>query len=164
MLKKRVEYKNFLGNPMVKDLYFHISATDAQRMMMRETTFVTDESGEIDKDKIREGLSARISATMNRGIGKEILELFDWLVENAYGIIGDDGESFEKSSEVYKAWTKTASYDAFFTNLLQDTDAMTEFVNGIFPEELRKRGEESKLDPEFAAHRAALASRGIPTV
>lgn len=162
MLKKKIEYKDYMGQQRSKILYFHISMTDAQRMILKESTLVGDESGDMDKAEVRDGLSARIQGVMDRGQGAEMLELFDWLVSNAYGIIEDDGETFAKSTEIYEKWTRTASYDAFFNKLMMSTEMMTEFINGIFPEELR--GDDQKLDPEFARHREALASRENPTV
>lgn len=138
-------------------MYFHISKTRATRMILSEADIDLsdyEEGKEPDVGKVRDGLSSRIRGVMSRGKGSEILELFDWLVSNAYGEIGDDGETFEQSDELYKKWMNTASYDKFFSDLVTDTDQMTEFVNKIFPEELQMA--EKNLDPEFATHRKRL--------
>ena len=153
MLKKTVEYSDFLGNQRSKVLYFHLTQTDLQRMIMAES-YTDNTRDEDDPDRVRETLTKRIQGVADRGNGKELLELFDWLVQNSYGIIDEDGETFTKSEEIYQKWTMTASYDAFFTNLMNDTDAMTEFVNGIVPRDLKE-----KADPEFKRHAEELASR-----
>lgn len=159
MLKKKIAYKDYLGNERTRTLYFHISTTVATRMVMSEATLNVEEvEGEDPKvSDVRDGLAARIRGVAERGNGREMLDLFDWLVQHAYGEIEDDGESFNQSQEVYDKWRKSASYDAFFSELVNDTDKMTEFVNKVFSEELRINQE--NLDPEFKSHRKAMDSR-----
>lgn len=159
MLKKKIAYKDYLGNERTRTLYFHISTTVATRMVMSEATLDVEEvEGEDPKvSDIRDGLAVRIRGVAERGNGREMLDLFDWLVQHAYGEIEDDGESFNQSQEVYDKWRKSASYDAFFGELVNDTDKMTEFVNKVFSEELRINQE--NLDPEFKRHREAMESR-----
>lgn len=163
MLKKPIEYTDFFGQPRKRTLYFHISTSRAARMVMNETVVEggIEEGDELDakaQERVRDGLSRRIRGVMERGKGREIIELFDWLVSNAYGIIEDDGETFSQSEEIYERWMNSASYDAFFNNLLEDTDAMTEFVNGVFPKGMAQNL--PKGDPEFASHRKAQAAQG----
>lgn len=159
MLKKKIAYKDYLGNERTRTLYFHISTTVATRMVMSEATLNVEEveGGEPKASDIRDGLAVRIRGVAERGNGREMLDLFDWLVQHAYGEIEDDGESFNQSQEVYDKWRKSASYDAFFSELVSDTDKMTEFVNKVFSEELRINQE--NLDPEFKSHRKAMESR-----
>lgn len=159
MLKKKIAYKDYLGNERTRTLYFHISTTVATRMVMSEATLNVEEvEGEDPKvSDVRDGLAARIRGVAERGNGREMLDLFDWLVQHAYGEIEDDGESFNQSQEVYDKWRKSASYDAFFSELVNDTGKMTEFVNKVFSEELRINQE--NLDPEFKRHREAMDSR-----
>lgn len=159
MLKKKIAYKDYLGNERSRTLYFHISTTVATRMVMSEATLDVEEvDGEKPKvSDVRDGLAARIRGVAERGNGREMLDLFDWLVQHAYGEIEDDGESFNQSKEVYDKWRKSASYDAFFGELVSDTDKMTEFVNKVFSEELRINQE--NLDPEFKQHRKTMESR-----
>ena len=159
MLKKKIAYKDYLGNERNRTLYFHISTMVATRMVMSEATLDVEEvDGEKPKvSDIRDGLAVRIRGVAERGNGREMLELFDWLVQHAYGEIEDDGETFNQSQEVYDKWRKTASYDAFFGKLVHSTEQMTEFINKVFSEELRINQE--NLDPEFKRHREAMDSR-----
>lgn len=161
MLETTVKYKNFKGEEREQTLTFYITETQIIRMMLNESEIDMDgvdvESGEAPEvTKYRQGLSDRIEQVMSRGKGKEILELFDWLMENAYGVISDDGERFEQGPELFAEFKKTAVYAEFWRGLVYDTDRMTEFVNGIFPESVRKAMEENKEDPEFKSHREAL--------
>ena len=77
MLKKRVEYIDYLGQHRSKDLYFNLSKSDVTRMMMLETSFATKEDGTVDESQIRNGFVSRIQGVMERGNGKEIVALFD---------------------------------------------------------------------------------------
>lgn len=161
MLKKTIQYKDFLDNDRSKTLYFHISTADAIRMMMSESDIDTENLPE-DMDPqdpkavrfVRDGLSTRIRGVMTRGRGREILELFDWLVSKAYGEIEDDGETFLQSEQIFEDWKNTASFKYFFEQLVTDTDLMTEFVNNVFASDLGIKTE--KPDPEFASHRKAM--------
>lgn len=164
MLKKNVTYTDYFGFEKTKTLYFDISAADMLRMFMNEADIDRDAMPEgLDPSDpeaakyVKEGLSKRINDVVKNGRGKEILELFDWLVAAAYGEISDDGESFDQSEYLYEQWTKTAVYKKFFEALVTDTALMTEFVNGIFGDALKN---ETK-DPEFARHREELAKRAL---
>ena len=63
MLKKRVEYTDYLGQSRTKDLYFNLSKSDVTRMMMLETSFATKEDGTVENRNVQvlaahEGYSA----------------------------------------------------------------------------------------------------------
>lgn len=157
MYKKTVEYVDFSGNERRKTLYFVITESNQIRMMMNEMEMEV-EDGNIDPDKVRSGLQARINGVMDRGKGSEMLELFDWLMSYAYGEIEDDGEAFVQSLEIYEKWKNTASHNKFFTELMNDTQMMIDFTNGILPKVVWDDEEFDKIkeDPEFKRHREKL--------
>lgn len=150
MFKYTVKYKDFLENERERTLYFTIPEADTIRMIAREMNVNTD-----DED-LRYGFKTRIEQTVAGGNGGEIMELFDEFIKASYGIIKDDGETFDRGPEVYEEWTKTASYQKFYETLMTDTDLMIDFVNGIFPADQMA---EVQNDPEFKRHREALEER-----
>ena len=152
MFKHTVRYDNFFGVASQKTLFFAISKTNAIRMAMEESSMDQDES---DEKKVFEGLGARIQTTVKRGNGKEIWDLFQWLLLNSYGEIGEDGESFDQSPELFDKWTKTASYNAFMVELLESPTLSTDFVNSIFPFKVSDLDD----DPEFRTHKEKLKER-----
>lgn len=148
MLIKTIHYKNFAGDMVSRKLYFHLTTAKAIRMRIAEMIFDMDEIEKgkdnpeaIDSAKFKDGFAKRLQAIRERGNGKEILDFFDDMVEASYGVISEDGETFAQSEEEYQKWTKTASYDYFFTRLVTDTEWMTEFVNEVLPTDFDIPGE-----------------------
>lgn len=150
MLKKTVKYTNFLGEERTKDLYFAITSADGIRMVFSEA-----ERGESDED-LRDGFARRIVRIANHGSPKELVDMFDEFIKASYGEIEDDGETFNQSEEVYEKFRSSAAFKQFYEDLMTDTNAMIEFVNGIFPKEWT---EAAQKDPEFARHREELEKR-----
>lgn len=149
MFKHTVRYQNFFGVESSKTLYFAISKTNMTRMAIEESRL---EVGDGDEKEVREGLSKRIQSTVASGSGRDIWDLFQWLLLNAYGEIGEDGETFEQGPEIFEKWTKTASYDAFMSELFESETLSSDFVNSIFPFKVT----DDKADPEFARHQEEL--------
>lgn len=149
MLKKEVVYEDFDGETQTKVLHFNLTKAELSRMIMDEMTF-----GENEDDEPVNGLSERINNVIARRSGKELMEMFDWLIEKSYGV--REGERFVKSEELFEEFTQTAAYDAFYMELLTDTDAMIEFVNGVMPKDVAER---MKDDPEFQRHTKELRDR-----
>lgn len=148
MYKHVVKYEDFLGNSKSAVLYFNISKSRAQRMFLEESTVtqVTDENGKVSSEVIHDGLSARIKRTVEYGTGKEILDLFDWILRNSYGEIADDGESFVQSDELYEKWTCSASYDALMSEFMENPNILDKFVKSVFPKEMLKNIDDGKKD------------------
>lgn len=119
MIKKTITYTDYDGNKRTEDKYFHMS----KRELIKWET----ESGAGGMDKFLE----KIIAEEDR---QKIVEMFDDLILRAYGEKSMDGRSFNKSPELRKAFEDSACYDQLFFDLLSNTDAMTEFVNGLIPE------------------------------
>lgn len=149
MLKKEVVYEDFDGETQTKVLHFNLTKAELSRMIMDEMTF-----GENEDDEPVNGLSERINNVIARRSGKELMEMFDWLIEKSYGV--REGERFVKSEELFEEFTQTAAYDEFYMELLTDTDAMIEFVNGVMPKDVAER---MKDDPEFQRHTKELRDR-----
>lgn len=150
MFKYTVKYKDFLDNDREKTLYFTIPEAETIRMIAKEMNVNTED------ENLRFGLKNRIEETVASGNGGEIIALFDEFLQASYGVIKDDGETFERGPEVYKAWTQTASYQKFYETLMTDTDLMIKFVNGIFPADQMA---EIQSDPEFKRHQEELEKR-----
>lgn len=162
MFTKTVKYKDFLGMDREKTLYFHITRSRMIEMFMAEATFSgldetvsTENIDDVDMKIVSNGLQERIRRTVRDGKGKDLLELWRWLLSNSYGEISDDGETFLQSEEIFEKWRQSASYEAMYSLLVEDSKIMKEFVNKVFPKDV----ETSTADPEFRSHREAIAKR-----
>ena len=159
MFEYKSVYTDRRGNRRTKTLYFHISEDRAERMALAETTFYNLTDGEgAEHVNAYVGLKDRITGTMDRGDGNEMLAMWDWLVDNSYGELSDDGDSFDQNPELLRKWKTTDSYSDFMTRLRRDEKFAIPFFNGIFPESM---SEKAKEDPEFARHREELTKRGL---
>ena len=159
MFEYKSVYIDQRDNKRTKTFYFYISEDRAERMALAETTFYNLTDGEgADGVNAYVGIKDRVDGTMRRGNGLEMLAMWDWLVDNSYGELSDDGESFDQDPELLRKWKTTDSYSDFMTLLRRDEKFAIPFFNGIFPADMTAKAKE---DPEFARHREELAKRGL---
>lgn len=123
MIKKTITYTDFDGNERTEDKYFH--------MTKRELIKWETESGSGGMEKLIE----KIIAEEDR---HKIVEMFDDLILRSYGEKSMDGRTFIKNDELRDAFMNSAAYDQLFYDLLSNTEAATEFVNGLVPKDIDK--------------------------
>ena len=121
MIKKTISYVDYDGNERTEDKYFHMS----KRELIKWET----ESGSGGMDKMIE----RMIKEEDR---KKLVDMFDDLILRSYGEKSIDGRSFIKSDEIRNNFANSAAYDSLFYELLSDTNAATEFVNGLIPNDV----------------------------
>lgn len=128
MIKKTIKYEDFNGTEHTEDFYFHLSETELARMEMRETQILNDEA--------IGGLNARLNAIVKSGSGRLILEVFEDLVKQSYGVRSEDGSRFSKNEEAWNDFKDSGAYDSLFMELVTDAKAAADFVNGIVPKSI----------------------------
>lgn len=127
MLKRTITYTDYNDVQRTEDFYFNLSKSELAEM----------EFG------IDGGFSAflqKIVATKNV---KELMAQFKRLILKSYGEKSLDGKRFIKSSELSEAFAQTEAYSELFLEMV-NTDKALEFVNGILPQELLKKAQESE--------------------
>lgn len=139
MLKKTISYEDYNGVKRTEDFYFNLSRTELARMEMKEARIV-------DGEVVEDGLHKRLSGMVERGSGKEIIETFEWLIRESYGVRSEDGRRFIKSDEVFQEFYQSPAYDEFFMGLVYDAKAASEFVNGVVPEQISSGGRAEPQD------------------
>jgi hypothetical protein len=117
VLKKTITYKDFDGETKVGDFFFHLSKAELVELEMSH----------------RGGLSAALERIIESEDNKEIVSEFKNIILTAYGKRSDDGSRFIKNQELRDEFASTEAYSALFMELVTDTDAATQFVNGIMP-------------------------------
>lgn len=136
MLKKEITYTDYTGKKKTKVFRFHLSRAELMKMEM------TCEGS----------LKEKLIAMVKEQNKVKLYEYFEYLVKSSYGIRSDDGERFEKSDEISKAFTESEAYSELMVELCSGEQKVIEFVNGIMPtpvpEEEQKKVIEmaSKLD------------------
>lgn len=117
MLKKTITYEDFDGEKKTGDFFFHLSKAELVELEMSH----------------RGGLSVALERIIESEDNKEIISEFKNIILTAYGKRSDDGKRFIKNQELRDEFASTEAYSALFMELVTDTDAATQFVNGIMP-------------------------------
>lgn len=117
MIVKTVTYTDFDGNERTEDFRFTFTEAELAEMEM----------------SLNGGLSQLLEKIVKENDNKQLIEYFKKLVVGAYGVKSLDGRNFDKSEEVKKNFVSSAAYSKIFMELATDTNAATEFVNGIIP-------------------------------
>ena len=136
MLKKTITYEDFNGETVSEDFFFHLSKAELVELEMSQ------------KGGLSEALQ-RIIATEDT---KEIIAEFKNIILSAYGKRSDDGKRFIKNQQLREEFESTEAYSTLFMELLTNTDAAIEFINGVIPQDMA----------EEAAKIAAVDLKPVP--
>lgn len=122
MIKKTIKYTDYNGNPREEEHYFHLTKAEIVRM---ETS-------------IDGGMAERIKRIVAAQDMPAIIAVFEDLIQKSYGVKTPDGKGFTKKKEDLEAFMSTEAYSELFMELATNTDAATEFINGIIPAAVTK--------------------------
>lgn len=122
MYQKKIKYTDFLGNQREETFYFNLTKAEL-------TNMYNSISGGLDK--LLEEIIAK------RDIPR-IMENFELILDNSYGVIAPDGRRFMKSPELLREFKETQAYSDYFMQLVTDETEAAAFVEGILPENLRE--------------------------
>lgn len=119
MLKKTIRFTDLDGNEVIEDHYFHLSKADLVKLQVSTPG----------------GLQEHLERVVKSEDGKDIIETFEMLIRESYGIRTDDGR-FLKKRETAEEFMSSEAYSEFFMSLITDANAAAEFVNGVIPKGL----------------------------
>ena len=139
MLKKTITYEDFNGETVSEDFFFHLSKAELVELEMSHDG----------------GLSSAIQRIVETEDNKRIIEEFKNIILTAYGKRSDDGRRFVKNQEFRDEFVSTEAYSELFMELVTDTHAAIEFINGIIPagmteEDAKAAGIDPKTTPIIA--------------
>lgn len=117
MLKKTITYEDFNGNTVSEEFFFHLSKAELVEIEMSHEG----------------GLSASLARIVAAEDAKSIIAEFKNILLSAYGKRSEDGRRFIKNQELRDEFESTEAYSALFMELVTDTTAAIEFINGIIP-------------------------------
>lgn len=115
MIKKIIKYKDYNGNECEETHYFNLSKMELTKI----------EVG------YKNGMEEYIKEAIKTDDRAGIIELFDRLILDAYGIKSEDGKRFIKSPELREAFKQSAAYSELFMELVTDPKAAEAFMKGI---------------------------------
>ena len=120
MLKKTIKYTDFNGQETEEEFLFHLSKAELVELeMSHEGGFV-------------ESMQKIVEAEDNKAIIAE----FKKIILQSYGKKSMDGKRFIKNQTLRDEFESSEAYSTLFMELVTDTDAAIEFMNGIIPGDL----------------------------
>lgn len=130
MLKKTVTYENYNGVEQTKTLYFHLSQMEIVKLSMKLPDNVKESVPEDPNAINNEVLASQLVDNLG---GEGVIDFIEQLVLKAYGVLSEDGEQFDKSEELTKAFSQSPAFDAIMMEFMTDANAAAEFVNKVIP-------------------------------
>lgn len=115
MYKKVQKYTDYNGEERSETLYFNFNKAE---LMKRELS-------------TQAGVEALIKMLIATKDNAKIVEIFDSLVLDSYGIKSEDGTRFIKTPELREAFKQSEAYSEFFIELISNPDEQTAFINGV---------------------------------
>lgn len=124
MYKKTIVFEDYDGNERKEDFFFNLNTGELIEMNM----------------SITGGLEKMLKNIIDAQDNKRLFEVFKDIILRSYGEKSADGKRFVKidadGHRLAQDFMQTDAYSVLLTELVSDTTAATEFVNGIVPQKL----------------------------
>ena len=128
MIKETITYTDYNGNERTEDFYFNLNKAEVMRMEL----------------SVKGGLTELIQRVVAAQDSTALMEIFEGLIQKAFGVKGADGRSFLKREADLEAFMGTEAYSILFMKLATDAEAASRFINGILPPDIAKQGDAPK--------------------
>lgn len=129
MIKKTIKFVDFNDNERTEDFYFHLNKAEIAKMEM----------------SVKGGLAEQIKRIVAAQDQPAIIEVFENLIQKSYGVKTSDGRGFVKKPEYLESFMATEAYSILFMELATDTNAASEFINGIIPADMARELDKAAL-------------------
>lgn len=123
MFKKKITYTDFNDVERTEDFYFNLSKSEIIRL---EATTPG-------------GYSAMLQRIIDSKDNTSLMNEFTKLIRISYGVKSDDGKHFIKNDELSDEFLNSAAFDAMFVEFFTDSNAASDFANGIIPQNITSR-------------------------
>lgn len=121
MLRKVVEFTDYLGRSRKRECFFNLNKAEIYEK----------------EYSVQGGLTGVLKKIVETEDQPELIRIFKELLLQSYGEISADGMEFVKSEELAKKFEQSAAYPVLFMELASNSKAAAEFINGIMPSEFR---------------------------
>lgn len=142
MYKKKIKFTDFNGNEREQTFLFNLSKAELTEMNLSKEG----------------GLQQYVERISNANDTPALANLFKELVLKAYGEKTDDGMAFIKVDPVkgrLADWfEQTAAYSELYMELATNTQAASEFINGLVPQDI---AEQAKIQQNGHAYPDSVA-------
>ena len=119
MFTKTITYTNYFGNEVTKDYHFNLSKNEL--LALNTGSF---------KEKFK-------AFQDGKATDDDVITVLHALIARSYGVISMDGDRFEKSEELTKAFEQSAAFDELFMSLAKNPEELNSFMIGLVPNDLQ---------------------------
>jgi hypothetical protein len=123
MFTKEITYTDYAGETRKQDFQFNLTTSEVVKLQY----------------SINGGIDEFLKQMINKNDQVALVEFVTTIIRAAYGEKSVDGSKFVKVSNGHKLvedFEQTPAYDSLFMELITDSKAAAEFINGIFPPDL----------------------------
>lgn len=117
MLKKTITYEDFNGETVSEEFFFHLNKAELVELELSHEG----------------GMSESLQRIIDAQDGKSIIAEFKNIILGSYGKKSVDGRRFIKNQQMRDEFESSEAYSTLFMELVTDTDAAIEFINGVIP-------------------------------
>lgn len=144
MLTKKITYTDYNGNERTETFYFNLSKAELTKLQLTYPG----------------GFAEHIEQVVDARDTAKVVDLFNEIIDLAYGEKSEDGRRLVKSKELTDAFKQTEAYDQLFMELITDEDVASKFVNGILPDFGEKESEKQELIAKTKARIEGKSQQG----
>lgn len=135
MLKRNITYEDFNGDTVTETFYFNLTKPEILEL---EVSY-------------KEGIEGALKKMLAEEDRAALLELFKKIITSSYGEKSVDGKRFIKSAQLTEEFTQTNAYATLYMELLADSDAAANFINGVVPSDLAAEAQKQETQDKIAA-------------
>lgn len=127
MLAKKIKFTDYEGRQCEEEYLFHLNEAEVTKWMITSGDYTLAD------------LLVRLGKERN---GKEIMKIFDELIQMSYGKKSLDGRRFVKTKEDLAEFVQSEAYSNLFMELVTDATKAAAFVNAIIPAKMAESVQE----------------------
>lgn len=117
MIKWKIKYTDYNGDPQEEEFYFNLSKAEVMEMDLNANG----------------AYSEYLQRIVDTRDGKKIAEEFKNLILKSYGEKSPDGRRFIKSEDKTQEFMQTEAYSELYIQLATEEGAAEKFITGILP-------------------------------
>ena len=144
MYKKTINYTDFDGNQRSEVFYFNLTKAEMVKMELRAN-----------------GMQEMLKRITEAEDAYRVAEVVEDIICRSYGEKSLDGKRFVKSQEITDSFKASEAYSELFMELMRDSNAASDFVNGIMPAELREAAAQQLAQEEANKNKAIVAETAV---
>lgn len=121
MFKHTIKFTDYDDVEREEDYYFNLSKAELMRMEMSQYG----------------GMEALLQKIVKEQDTKRVYNMFEEIVQKAYGVKSDDGKQFIKNEEILNRFVQSEAYSELIMQMLNDPDFANKFIRGCFPKDIQ---------------------------